>query len=97
MTRIACGRLRLRVMHVSSLIQEESSCLSKLVKHRLFESFFGVVVLTNAIFIGIDVDLSARETSRPMALRVMQRLGEVPAECARRVSLLRRHVDNLDE
>ncbi|CAK9056762.1 unnamed protein product [Durusdinium trenchii] len=51
---------------------EESSCLSKLVKHRLFESFFGVVVLTNAIFIGIDVDLSARETSRPMALRVMQ-------------------------
>ena len=43
----------------------EQSCLQRLTRHVAFDIFFGVVVVTNAIFIGIDVQTSLGETKPP--------------------------------
>ena len=46
-----------------------------LVQHPSFEVFFGMVVLTNAVFIGVDVEQSLGSSSTPVAFQVLQQLG----------------------
>ncbi|CAE7883851.1 Cacna1e, partial [Symbiodinium necroappetens] len=43
-----------------------------LVQHPSFEVFFGMVVLTNAVFIGVDVEQSLGSSSTPVAFQVLQ-------------------------
>ena len=47
--------------------------LKKFVRHPYFDVFFAVVVLTNAVFIGIDLQIRlTRHGDQPIALRVIQ-------------------------
>jgi len=51
------------------------SCIWHMVHHPVFESFFAVVVVTNAVFIGIDVQRSVDHGDpRPTEFRVIQYL-----------------------
>ena len=52
-----------------------------LVQHPSFEVFFGMVVLTNAVFIGVDVEQSLGSSSTPVEFQVLQQLGRVSASC----------------
>ena len=54
-------------------MRDPTSCFQKLVGHPFFDWFFAVVVLLNAIFIGVDVQLSIGTIDlRPMHIQVMQ-------------------------
>lgn len=59
-------------MRVSKKVEKVPSALERLVKHPFFETFFGVVVLSNAIFIGVDVHMSALQASNSESLRLVQ-------------------------
>ena len=49
------------------------SCWQSLVNHPLFDWFFAMVVLLNAIFIGVDVQLSIGSMEvRPVFIQVLQ-------------------------
>ncbi|CAE7037917.1 unnamed protein product [Symbiodinium natans] len=49
------------------------SCLKRVMQHQAFEGFFALVVISNAIFIGIDVHQSVSiEGPRPVSFQVVQ-------------------------
>lgn len=66
-------RLRKNPSMRTSKKEESLSCLQLIVRHPFFEAFFGVVVLTNAIFIGVDVHMNAiRPQNTDATLRIVQ-------------------------
>jgi len=55
-------------------VRRMESCVLWLVKHQLFEAFFALVVVSNSIFIGIEVarSIEAPRAPRPLAIQVIQ-------------------------
>eukprot|EP00434_Breviolum_minutum_P033997 symbB.v1.2.030087.t1/scaffold3353.1/size58589/7 len=55
-------------------VRRMESCVQWLVKHQLFEAFFALVVVSNSIFIGIEVarSIEAPRAPRPLAIQVIQ-------------------------
>ena len=54
-------------------MKSPENCWQWLVGHPLFDWFFATVVLLNAVFIGVDVQMSIGSMEiRPMQIQVMQ-------------------------
>ena len=67
-----------------------------MAQHPAFEVLFGIVVITNALFIGVDVQQSLGTTETPVEFRILQMLGtSKQSMCACMSSLSSRLSDHL--
>ena len=61
------------VRQKDSLKGAREGCLKRIVKHSGFDFFFAFVVLSNSIFIGVEVQLGLEiQGSRPLAIYIFQ-------------------------
>eukprot|EP00439_Symbiodinium_sp_Y106_P017141 s1087_g2.t1 len=56
---------------------DTDGCVKKMVRHQAFEAFFAAVVITNAVFIGLDVQFAVGADSEAERSSEMQIIGYV--------------------
>ena len=73
--------------------REQNGCLRRFVDNQVFDAFFAVVVLTNSIFIGFEVEFGISPEPRPDFIRVLQYVytASFAIELMLRISAFGRH------
>jgi len=64
------SRRRYASLRFKSPNPENNTFIAQIVRHALFDLFFGLVVVTNSILIGVEVELSLESDKIPVGLQV---------------------------